>query len=186
MVDRLGVRRRAGDRKEREAALDALQLIAHRAQLADDVGEQRGEIRERSEGRVHRGRCSDGARERHEVPTAVMLACMRPPVVYYPALVGGLRTVLVFMLIGALLGALVASFVVPPWLAWYNEPGAITPGKQVETLCNLPELIRYTSSRLLRGQLIGAAIGALVFLFPGILVVRRRADTTGLPVKATT
>ena len=90
------------------------------------------------------------------------------------------------MLIGALFGALVASFVVPPWLAWYNEPGAIAPGKQVETLCNLPELIRYTSSRLLRGQLIGAAIGALVFLFPGILVVRRRADTTGLPVKATT
>ena len=62
---------------------------------------------------------------------------------------------------------------------WYNEPGAISPGKQVDTLCNIPELIRYTSSRLLRGQLIGAAIGALVFLFPGILSARRQ--TRGVP-----
>jgi hypothetical protein len=93
----------------------------------------------------------------------------------------GIKSVLVFMLVGALVGAVVASFVVPPWLAWYNEPGAITPGKQVETLCNLPELIRYTSARLLRGQLIGAGVGALVFLFPGIMWARRRERTSGLP-----
>ncbi len=83
------------------------------------------------------------------------------------------RRVLVFMMVGAIVGAVAASFIVPPVLGWYNEPGAISPGKQVETLCNIPELIRYTSSRLLRGQLIGAAIGALVFLFPGILSARR-------------
>ena len=85
-----------------------------------------------------------------------------------------MKTVLVFMMIGAIVGAVVASFVVPPLLSWYNEPGAITTGKQVETLCNLPELIRYTSTRLLRGQLIGAGIGALLFLFPGIFLVPRR------------
>ena len=84
------------------------------------------------------------------------------------------KRVLVFMMVGAILGAVAASFIVPPVLGWYNEPGAISPGKQVETLCNIPELIRYTSSRLLRGQLIGAAIGALVFLFPGILSARRQ------------
>ena len=84
------------------------------------------------------------------------------------------RRVLVFMMVGAIVGAVAASFIVPPVLGWYNEPGAISPGKQVETLCNVPELIRYTSSRLLRGQLIGAAIGALVFLFPGILSPRRQ------------
>jgi hypothetical protein len=90
------------------------------------------------------------------------------------------------MMVGAILGAVAASFIVPPVLGWYNEPGAISPGKQVETLCNIPELIRYTSSRLLRGQLIGAAVGALVFLFPGILSVRRRAGeaSVALPPSA--
>ena len=86
-----------------------------------------------------------------------------------------MKTVLVFMLIGAMVGAVAASFVVPPLLSWYNEPGAIAPGRQVETLCNLPELIRYTSARLLRGQLIGAAIGAVVFAFPGFMLRRRPA-----------
>jgi hypothetical protein len=84
-----------------------------------------------------------------------------------------MRTVLTFMLVGAIVGVVVASFVVPPVLAWYNAPGAITPGRTVETLCNLPELIRYTSRRLLLGQLIGAALGALLFLFPGLARARR-------------
>ena len=85
------------------------------------------------------------------------------------------KTVLVFMLVGALLGAVAASFVVPPMLSWYNEPGSIAPGKEVQTLCNLPELIRYTSKRLLLGQLVGAGIGAFVALFPGLSVARRRS-----------
>ena len=86
-----------------------------------------------------------------------------------------MRTVLVFMLVGAIVGAIVASFIVPPVLAWYNAPGAISPGKQVETLCNLPDLIRYTSKRLLLGQAIGAVVGAIVFLFPGLALSRRGA-----------
>lgn len=86
-----------------------------------------------------------------------------------------MRTVVVFMLVGAVLGAVVASFVVPPVLAWYNAPGSISPGKQVETLCNLPDLIRYTSKRLLLGQAIGAATGAIVFLFPGLAFSRRHS-----------
>ena len=87
---------------------------------------------------------------------------------------GAVRTVLVFVLVGAVLGAVAASFIVPPVLSWYNEPGAVAPGRQIETICNLPEMIRYTSSRLLRGQLIGAALGALLFLYPGIAAARRR------------
>jgi len=93
---------------------------------------------------------------------------------------GTVRTVLVFMMIGAILGIVVASLVVPPVLAWYNAPGAIKPGGSVETLCNLPDLIRYTSRRLLLGQLIGAGIGALAFLFPGVAWARR--GTTPAPV----
>jgi len=86
------------------------------------------------------------------------------------------RTVLLTMLLGAILGLVVASFVVPPVLAWYNAPGAIsTSGKQVETLCNLPDLIRYTSKRLLLGQAIGAFLGAVAFFFPGLALSRRGA-----------
>src|SRR5439155_386379 len=44
---------------------------------------------------------------------------------------GAVKTVLVFMLVGALAGAVAASFIVPPILSWYSEPGAIAPGKQV-------------------------------------------------------
>jgi len=87
----------------------------------------------------------------------------------------GMHRVVVFMMVGAIVGAVAASFIVPPVLGWYNEPGAISPGKPIETLCNVPELIRYTSSRLLRGQLIGAVVGAVLFLFPGVLSARRQA-----------
>jgi len=78
------------------------------------------------------------------------------------------------MLVGALAGAVAASFAVPPILSWYSEPGAIVPGKPAETICDPAYMIRYTSSRLLRGQLIGAAIGALLLLYPGIAAARRR------------
>ena len=95
-----------------------------------------------------------------------------------------LKTVLVFMMTGALLGVVIASFLVPPILSWYNEPGAIAPGRQVETLCNLPELIRYTSTRLIRGQLIGAVLGAFLFMIPGVMTVRRRTAMAPAEVPA--
>ena len=92
-------------------------------------------------------------------------------------------TISLYMMIGALIGAVTASLIVPPFLSWYNEPGAINAGKQVETLCNIPELIQYTSSRLLRGQLIGAVIGALLGLVPA--VIRSRPRPPGdLPISA--
>jgi hypothetical protein len=98
--------------------------------------------------------------------------------------VASTKTVLVFMLVGAVLGAVAASFVVPPILSWYNEPGSITPGQDEQTLCNLPQLIRYTSRRLLIGQLIGAGVGALLAFYPGLMVVRRRARTSPATVPA--
>ena len=93
----------------------------------------------------------------------------------------GMKTVLVYMMIGALLGVVAASFIVPPVLAWYNKTGDISPNHPVETLCDLPELIRYTSSRILRGQLIGAGIGAFIFIFPGVTSARRRRDAASVP-----
>ena len=87
-----------------------------------------------------------------------------------------MKTVAIFVLLGALLGAAAASLIVPSTLAWYNEAGFLSqPGQgQVQALVNIPQVVRYTTSRLLKGQLVGAAIGAAVFLVFGILAARRR------------
>ena len=68
------------------------------------------------------------------------------------------------MIVGAIVGVLVASVVVPPLLVWYNEPGAVTPGHQTEMICNIPTLIHYTTQRLLLGQAVGAVLGGILFL----------------------
>jgi hypothetical protein len=78
-----------------------------------------------------------------------------------------MRRLLVIGLVGAIVGAIVASLVVPPWLAWYNEPGNISGGKSVQTLCNVPELVHYTARRLIAGQIIGSAVGAALFAVVG-------------------
>ena len=86
-----------------------------------------------------------------------------------------MRRLLVFGLVGALVGVVVASLVVPPSLSWYNEPGNISAGTSaVQTLCNIPELIQYTSRRLLEGQLIGGGIGAVLFAVVGAFLGRER------------
>ena len=93
---------------------------------------------------------------------------------------GATRRILTFMLFGAILGLVTASFAVPPLLGWYNSTGKIAGAKEVETLCNVPQLIRYATTRLLEGQLIGAVVGAVVL---GIIggVVGRRSPSTTLP-----
>ncbi len=87
------------------------------------------------------------------------------------------RTIALFVVVGFLLGVVVASIVVPPVLTWYNEPGRISPGKQLETVCNLPDVIRYATGHLIRGQLLGGTIGGVVFLAIGLVVERRRQST---------
>jgi hypothetical protein len=49
----------------------------------------------------------------------------------------------------------------------------------VQTLCNIPELIQYTSHRLLMGQLIGGGIGAALFAVVGAF---RGRDATPPPL----
>jgi hypothetical protein len=90
-----------------------------------------------------------------------------------------MKTVLIFILLGALLGVAVASLVVPPALSWYNEPGALQKSGQVQAIVNVPEVIHYTTDRLIKGQAIGAGIGAAVGLVVGIFAVaggRRRSS----------
>jgi hypothetical protein len=60
------------------------------------------------------------------------------------------KTILIFVLTGALLGIVVASLVVPPALAWYTAPGGLPQGAQIQALVQIPEVIRYSTGRLIR------------------------------------
>jgi hypothetical protein len=85
-----------------------------------------------------------------------------------------MKTVLICVLSGALLGIVVASFVVPPALSWYTTPGGLPKGAQIQALVEIPEVIRYATGKLMRGQLIGGGIGAVAGLVVGILMGRKR------------
>ena len=98
-----------------------------------------------------------------------------------------MRGILIWILAGALLGAVAASFIVPPMLSWYNEAGYLARGGQPAAMVNLPEVVRYATTRLIRGQAIGAGIGAILFFVLGLAFGgrgrRRRAagDATPAP-----
>src|SRR5438067_13915864 len=93
-----------------------------------------------------------------------------------------MKTTLLLMLAGALIGVVAASFIVPPALAWYTSPGGLPQGAQIQAVVQIPEVIRYATSHLLYGQLIGAAIGATVGLVLGIFLGVRREPN--LPASA--
>jgi hypothetical protein len=80
------------------------------------------------------------------------------------------KTTLILLLVGAFVGAAIASFVVPPALAWYTSPGGLPQGAQIQSVVQIPEIIRYATRGLIRGQLIGAAIGGAAGLVAGIVL----------------
>ena len=84
-----------------------------------------------------------------------------------------MKTTFILMLVGALIGVVVASFVVPPALAWYTAPGGLPQGTQIQALVQIPEVIKYATGRLIHGQLIGAGIGAAVGLIGGLIFTYR-------------
>ena len=80
-----------------------------------------------------------------------------------------LKTLLTFVLVGALLGAVLGTWLGREYLAWNNEaPYA------AQSQCDLPQVVRQVAADLIRTQLMGAAIGAGVFLVLGILYARAR------------
>lgn len=85
-----------------------------------------------------------------------------------------MKTVLIFTLTGALLGVAAASYVVPKGLSWYNEAGFLSQPQngQVQALVNLPQVIRYTTDRLIKGQMVGGILGAVLFFMFGIFAAR--------------
>lgn len=91
-----------------------------------------------------------------------------------------MKTAFILMLIGALVGIAAASFIVPPMLSWYTSPGGLPQGAQIQAVVQIPEVIRYATSKLLAGQAVGAGIGALLGLLLGASV-RRRPRTAAVP-----
>jgi hypothetical protein len=85
-----------------------------------------------------------------------------------------MKTTLILVLTGALLGVVVASYVVPPALSWYAEPGGLPGGTSVQSLVQIPEVMKYTTAKLLRGQFIGGVIGAGLGLVLAITMGGRR------------
>ncbi|MBS1818296.1 MAG: hypothetical protein JSU08_10225 [Acidobacteria bacterium] len=86
-----------------------------------------------------------------------------------------MKNALLLMLSGALLGAIVASFIVPPMLSWYTSPGGLPQGAAIPAVVQIPEVIRYATTRLMWGQTIGALIGAALGL--ALSVATRRKPT---------
>lgn len=98
-------------------------------------------------------------------------------------LVAVMKNALLLMLSGALVGAVLASVIVPPMLSWYATPG-LPQGASIPSLVQVPDVIRSTVSRLLWGQAIGAALGAVGGLAISIAFRRPKtvvaAPTSGL------
>lgn len=95
-----------------------------------------------------------------------------------------MKTTLIWVLAGALIGAAIASWVVPPALSWYTTPGGLPRGAEVQAVVQISEVIRYSTSRLIQGQLIGAGIGAAAGLTIAVLLhmrSRRGPAPTTLP-----
>jgi hypothetical protein len=84
------------------------------------------------------------------------------------------KTTLILILVGALLGIVVASYVVPPALSWYSAPGELPQGTEIRAVVQIPEVIRYATSKLIYGQAVGAVIGAVVGLVLGVVIAVKR------------
>ena len=84
-----------------------------------------------------------------------------------------MKTVVILVLLGALLGVAGASLVVPPALSWYASPGGIPGGAQIQAVVQVPQVIHFAISSLIRWQLIGGGIGAAAGLVLGIVLNSR-------------
>lgn len=89
-----------------------------------------------------------------------------------------MKSTVIVMLIGALIGIVAASLIVPPMLSWYTSPGGLPQGAAIPAVVQIPEVIRYATSRLMWGQAIGGGIGALSGLIVS-LMFRRKPQQIG-------
>src|SRR3954468_8178543 len=97
-----------------------------------------------------------------------------------------MKTAVICLLIGALVGIVVASLIVPPALSWYTAPGGLPQGTQIQALVEIPEVIRYATGRLMRGQAIGSGVGAALGLIVGLFLNFRTRPVTAASTPRTT
>ncbi len=79
------------------------------------------------------------------------------------------KRVLVLILVGAVLGDVVATLLARSLITWYWTPGSLT--RSAQQLCTVDDFRNIISS-LIKYQLIGALVGALVFAVAGSLALR--------------
>jgi len=91
-----------------------------------------------------------------------------------------MKNTLILMFAGALIGVVAASLIVPPMLSWYTSPGGLPEGAAIPAVVQIPEVIRYTTTRLMWGQAIGGAIGAAVGLLISVAFARGRRSAPPL------
>jgi hypothetical protein len=84
----------------------------------------------------------------------------------------------IYVLAGALLGVATASFVVPPMVSWYMTPGGVGNGA---AMVQIPETIRYATTFLLKGQAIGAGVGAVLGLILAVATRKKPAPAPAIP-----
>ena len=95
-----------------------------------------------------------------------------------------MRKWLIMALLGAVFGDVITMMVAPAIIAWYNST------VDASAMCNCLTTARSTATRLVQAQGAGSLIGALLFLFLGLLISRRRrrklnAQTTAAAPPAT-
>ncbi len=88
-----------------------------------------------------------------------------------------MKTTIILILLGALVGVGVADAVVPPMLSWYSAPGGLPHGAQIQAVVDIPEVIRYATGKLMLWQAIAAAIGGVLGLVAGIVFSSRRRQS---------
>lgn len=82
------------------------------------------------------------------------------------------KTIVLFVLVGAILGVIVVDFIAPGAIAWDHTPAS------GQALCNCGEVSHSVAMSMIKWQGIGAAIGGVGFLVLGILFeVRQRKKT---------
>jgi hypothetical protein len=82
------------------------------------------------------------------------------------------RSLLNFMMCGTLLGVAISTLLLRSFIPWYNTPGqGVT-----QSICDYAVVARSNIDDVIKGQLIGALIGAITFLVIGIVVHRRRGQ----------
>ncbi len=84
-----------------------------------------------------------------------------------------LKRLLVYLMSGAVLGAIVASLIAPSFLISQNTT------RLTQAQCSCVDITRDTAAALIQWQLVGSAIGATALLVLGVVLTMRGRPRPG-------